>query len=529
MLHIVLTDDWELRGNGSGNPRAMQFRTARALMDLYERFGLRGSFNVEVLQQLAFREAAGKHPELGAIADEWDACVREMLRRGHDVELHTHPQWDGAAFEGGRFRINQEWSLQRCPDDQVRRILRSAHAYLTALGQLEDPAYTCVSYRAGAWALAPSPTILPMLVELGIVFDMSIVAGMVHDTEGVSFDYRTVDEGYRPYYPELADARKISSGIEPIICVPTVTARATDDEETAKLRRELGSVLDDPAHPEHEVYSRAPAHVKVEGADEPLTSEAPQSRPPPKVAPTLAVPSPAVPQALRGIAPDVLVFDLSSLSYLQMRQMLGAVRRRAAAEPGPLPVIIENHTKYLGDMRPVEKFCELLAASDDVTVLTARELARNLQQGLYRIRTRNSLGVSRSSLRAALAGRLESVRARLAAMTTSAASPIPADAGAEEALRQFMVQVFPKAAGGRATDATRESYFALLARLVEPARAGDWRYLDAWNNAFEILDRLGLVESHLPRMRWLLEAYAQLLESRIASLQTAASVKGAGA
>ena len=101
MLHIVLTDDWELRGNGSGNPRALQFQTARALMDLYERFGLRCSFNVDVLQQLAFRQAAAKHPELGAIADEWDACVREMLRRGHDVEL-AHPSPVGRRRIRGR-------------------------------------------------------------------------------------------------------------------------------------------------------------------------------------------------------------------------------------------------------------------------------------------------------------------------------------------------------------------------------------------------------------------------------------------
>lgn len=112
MLHIVLSDDWELRGNGSGNPRALQLKTARALMDLFERFSLRCSFNAEVLRQLAFREAAAGHGELGLIADEWDACVREMLRRGHDVQLHTHPQRDGAAFEGGRFRMNPECSLQ---------------------------------------------------------------------------------------------------------------------------------------------------------------------------------------------------------------------------------------------------------------------------------------------------------------------------------------------------------------------------------------------------------------------------------
>lgn len=388
MLHVVLSDDWELRGNGSGNPRAMQFRTARALMDVYERHGFRCSFNAEVMQQLAFREAATRHPELGAIADEWDDCVREMLRRGHDVQLHTHPQWDGAVFEGGRFRMNPEWSLQRCPDDKVRRLLRSAHAYLVELGRREDPSYRCVSYRAGAWALAPSPTILPALAELGIVFDMSIVSGIYHDTGGVYFDYRTVDEAWRPYYPDMADARRLSTKVEPIICVPTVATATVEDEETAAFCRGIRAILDDPAHPEHAVYALPPDHVKVEGADEPLTGARPQPLPASSAAPAAVIPSPSVPQALRGIAPNVRVFDLAALSHVHMRQMLGAVRRRAASEPGPVPVIIENHTKYLGDMRPVEKFCELLAASRDVEVITARELARNLQQGLYAIRTR---------------------------------------------------------------------------------------------------------------------------------------------
>ena len=337
MLHIVLTDDWELRGNGSGNPRAMQFRTAHALMDLYERFGLRCSFNVDVLQQLAFREAAAPHGELRLIADEWDACVREMLRRGHDVELHTHPQWDGAVFEGGRFRVSAEWSLQRCPEEKVRRILTGARDYLADLGQREDPAYRCVAYRAGAWALAPSPTILPTLVELGIVLDMSIVSGMFHDSASVSFDYRTVDEAYRPYYPDMADARRLSSQAEPIVCVPTTTA-ALDDDETAAMRRELGAILDDPAHPDHAVYARPPDRVKIDGADQPLTSVTPEPLPPAKPSPALVVPSPSVPQALRGIAPNVRVFDISSLSFVQMCQMLGAARRSAPRRtPGRFP------------------------------------------------------------------------------------------------------------------------------------------------------------------------------------------------
>lgn len=49
-VQLVLTDDWELRGNGSGNMRRIQFDSMRALLDIYERHGLKASFNAEVMQ-----------------------------------------------------------------------------------------------------------------------------------------------------------------------------------------------------------------------------------------------------------------------------------------------------------------------------------------------------------------------------------------------------------------------------------------------------------------------------------------------
>ena len=317
----------------------------------------------------------------------------------------------------------------------------------------------------------------------------------------------------------------MSSGVEPIICVPTVTACATDDEETATLRRELGAVLDDPAHPEHARYALAPAHVKVEGADEPLTSQAPQPGPPSKAAPALAIPSPAVPQALRGIAPDVLVFDLSSLTYLQMRQMLGAVRRRAAAEPGPLPVIIENHTKYLGDLRPVEKFCELLAASDDVKVITARELARNLRRAS--IRPHPNFAWRRPwSLRAASTDG----SSRCGAIGRLRRGPLSRPGGCRRRRGASVVHGPGFAKASRGTRDRRDPRVVLrAARAPGRARArDDWRYLDAWNNAFEMLDPLGSGESHLPRTRWMLETYAGLLGGRIAALRAAGAIRKPG-
>jgi hypothetical protein len=101
-VKLVLSDDWELRGDGSGNMRAIQFSTIRRLCDIYEAHGLRGSFNVEVFQQLVHLGLRDSNPELAALSQEWEEVVRETYQRGHDVQLHLHPQWSAATYSGGR-------------------------------------------------------------------------------------------------------------------------------------------------------------------------------------------------------------------------------------------------------------------------------------------------------------------------------------------------------------------------------------------------------------------------------------------
>jgi hypothetical protein len=92
-----------------------------------------------------------------------------------------------------------------------------------------------------------------------------------------------------------------------------------------------------------------------------------------------------------------------------------------------------------------------------------------------------------------------------------------------------MVQTFASIAGNRATARTRETFFEQLARLAEPAAGPDWRYLDAWNNAFEVLGSLGPEGAPAPRLRWLLETYAKLLDARLATLSAGGFQGGPGA
>ncbi len=110
-IHLALVDDWELSGNGSGDIRELQFEPMRRLVSIYERLGIRGSFNAEVMQQLTFRQLQDVQPELKVLADEWDNIVTDTFGRvttysctyTHSGRTHNTKTANGNSQVTGRF------------------------------------------------------------------------------------------------------------------------------------------------------------------------------------------------------------------------------------------------------------------------------------------------------------------------------------------------------------------------------------------------------------------------------------------
>jgi hypothetical protein len=368
-VKLVLSDDWELRGDGSGNMRAIQFSTIRRLCDIYEAHGLRGSFNVEVFQQLVHLRLRDSNPELAALSQEWEEVVRETYQRGHDVQLHLHPQWSAATYSGGRWRLGASWALTDYTRSQLSGMLGEAKAYLESLLRPSNPDYQCQSFRAGSWAIAPSPYLLEVLAELGIVFDMSIANGLFYDSPEVRIDYRQVEEPFLPFYPRLDDARRVASSRQPIVCVPTHTFRP---RRRGRLMHSLaGRLLDAPLprriYRSHLAAGDTPVRDGGYRADYGDRTRQSVSEQP---------------------ATGVTVSDLGCLTFAQMREALDDIRRRAAATGwSEVPVILENHSKDLGDFAPIERFARLVESTQDIATIKASELADGLRSGRYPART----------------------------------------------------------------------------------------------------------------------------------------------
>jgi hypothetical protein len=370
-IYIALTDDWELRGDGSGDIEKIQFEPMRRLVDLYDKYGARGTFNAEMMQQLAFRKHQDRHPELGALADRWDESVSGAHGRGHDIQLHIHSQWAKAEYQSGRWRLNGDWSILNFEPDEALAMLLAGKEYLEKLLKPVDPEYRCVAFRAGSLAIAPSPHMLELLVQLGIELDTSIVGGLRVDTRNLQLDYTSCEESFLPFYPRMEDARRVSEKREKIVCVPIhhfygsrheVFKQVLSigwDRTTRKFKKSNGvAQLDSYAQQEWASVGRSSKFATIYDK--------------------------AIKPCLNG---KHLTSDFSRLSHSFVDEMFDAIQTSAASTGlEKVPVVLTNHSKYMEDYSPIESFLKRASRDESIEFVTLSALAEKLKSGEFQIR-----------------------------------------------------------------------------------------------------------------------------------------------
>lgn len=215
---------------------------------------------------------------------------------------------------------------------------------------------------------------LDLLVELGIVFDMSIVGGVKYDTRNIKLDYTDCEEDFLPYYPVMTDARKVSDKAESIICVPTNCFYASRRQVFRHhLDKAVGKIRSKIAGPT--TASNNGRSVEAYG-EEWAQIDSPMKRVYRKV---------VVPY-VRG---KHTISDLAQLDYPLMMEMLDSIRKRSRASGlTDVPVVLENHTKDLQNFSDLERFLEKTAAGPDVKFITLTELGRNLKHK-FKVKTRS--------------------------------------------------------------------------------------------------------------------------------------------
>lgn len=203
MIHLVLSLDYEIFGNGSGDVQRDMIEPTARLLALCEKHSAKLTIMFEVGEYWAFeRYDEQLRQELGYSPYEaMKTQAIEAIERGHDVQLHLHPQWIGAEYDNGTWQLRDAyWRLADLPDglgdkDQITSITGALYAGKQTLEDMlrpVQPDYECICFRAGGFYAQPSCEIVPAMKRAGLKADSSVVKGYRRTTP-FEVDYSNVE------------------------------------------------------------------------------------------------------------------------------------------------------------------------------------------------------------------------------------------------------------------------------------------------------------------------------------------------
>ena len=237
---LLLTLDYEIFGNGSGDVRQHMVEPTEQMARICERYEVPLTIFFEVEEYLGFcRNARDLEQALGydparLIREQ----VRSLVRHGHDVQLHLHPQWYGARFASGHWVLRPEMVTV----DHLFGTIEETVSYIAERKALLEELIGGVSerrvsaYRAGAFSARPGGKLLAALAQNDIQFDSSVVRGLFCQTGDYCLDYRDVKTRKR-LWPVSDDViREDPDGLVWEVPIHSVLARRYQQLTFSRLR-----------------------------------------------------------------------------------------------------------------------------------------------------------------------------------------------------------------------------------------------------------------------------------------------------
>jgi hypothetical protein len=208
MFHLVMTCDYELPAGGRGDVRRHMIEPTSRLLDVCEQRGAKLTIMVEIAELWAFErpENARYKEHLG-----YDPArlIRQQLinavERGHDVQLHLHPQWIHARWDASWSLDYTHYQLTDFEIDEMVAFLRRGKEDLETMLHPFCANYECVGFRAGHWNTHPSQLYLAALKHAGLRSDTSVFKGGYRADGGVNFDYRHAYSNVLAWYAHADD------------------------------------------------------------------------------------------------------------------------------------------------------------------------------------------------------------------------------------------------------------------------------------------------------------------------------------
>ena len=186
MLNIILTIDYEIFGEGTGDVMQHMVNPTAKILGILNRHQVPITIMFEVCEYLKFVEYDKQlKKDWGySFADKIREQVVAAYQDGHDIQLHIHPQWLDAGYANKHWLISNPYrSIVELSAKQINAAISSGKKAIEKLIKPFDPEYTCCAMRLTnlPWVEAPAE-VLPAMKNNSIKVHSLAVADNPHDT-----------------------------------------------------------------------------------------------------------------------------------------------------------------------------------------------------------------------------------------------------------------------------------------------------------------------------------------------------------
>lgn len=346
---ICLTEDHEIFGNGTGDVRRHIIEPAERMARICEKFGMPLTVFFEVEEYLAFTRE--RHALVAAWGYDPAAEARDqaldLVKRGHDLQLHLHPEWVRSRFENGRWILRPERATVDSlfeSQEEVSAYIGERKAVIDGFYEAAGSARRVTAYRCGAFCAQPGRKLLRALAEHGIVIDSSAVKGMLRQDEHVHLDFTGAPEDRRHW--------RVSADV----AVEDEAGRVTEIPIYSRMGRRVQQLTP------RRLMAKFSSNIPKEKQRE-MVSQLGMGRTPASVLRFLAHRFP-------------IKLDFHNMSSAQM---LRWIRNAPPAPEGDMDVIILiGHSKEHRDDADFERFLAGVAADPGLEVVSLSEVAERL-------------------------------------------------------------------------------------------------------------------------------------------------------
>ena len=202
MKSIILTFDYELFfGKESGTVENTLIIPTNLLLNLMDKYGLKGNFFVDWQMLYYLKEAHTERTD-----NDYKLVVNQLqdiVRRGHRIELHIHPHWVDAKYNGDGtwdFSDFRHYSLYSFSSIDVAKMFEEGTYFLNIIARNVVADYNIIAFRAGGWTVQPFEKLLLGFRNAGVKIDSSVAVGSYRESSYYKYDFRQVKTRNSSFY-----------------------------------------------------------------------------------------------------------------------------------------------------------------------------------------------------------------------------------------------------------------------------------------------------------------------------------------